>query len=389
MIAVEIKEGEKVVEIEVEWPADTKVACPECGRRCGVYDHAGARWWRHLDTMGHTTRVCCRVPRSDCPEHGVRTVDVPWATGSSKFTLEFEARSVELLLAARSQSQAAGFLRLGWRQVHEIQERAVARGLERRSTEQIERVGLDEKSFGRGHHYGTILTDLDQRRVLEVVEHREQASAERALESLPAAQREQLTVVAMDMWPAFMNAAATRAPNANIVHDRFHVMKHLNEAVDKVRKREHAELSKESLDWLSGRKYLFLRSPKDWKHEEKICFRELRQKDLKVTKAWGLRESFQHFWTFTTRVGARAFFDRWEAQALAVKLQPVTAVTTMLAKHLPGLLSYAVHRVTNAVTEGFNSKIQMIKSAARGFRSFANYRIAILFHCGKLDLYPL
>ncbi len=386
---MEIKDTEKVVEIEVQWPANTKVACPECGQRCGVYDHAGPRWWRHLDTMGHTTRVCCRVPRSNCPEHGVRTVEVPWASGSSKFTLEFEARSVELLLAARSQSQAAGYLRLGWRQVHEIQERAVTRGLERRSTEEIRRVGLDEKSFGRGHHYGTILTDLDERRVLEVVEHREQTSAERALESLPAAQREQLTVVAMDMWPAFMNAAATRAPNANIVHDRFHVMKHLNEAVDKVRKREHAELSKASLDWLSGRKYLFLRSPKDWKQEEKVCFRELSQKDLKVTKAWGIRENFQHFWTFLTRVGARAFFDRWAAQALGPKLQPVTAVVAMFTKHLPGLLSYAVHRVTNAVTEGFNSKIQMIKSAARGFRSFANYRIAILFHCGKLDLYPL
>lgn len=96
LIAVEIREAEKVVEIEVEWPADTKVCCPECGQRCGVYDHAGVRWWRHLDTMGHTTRVCCQVPRSHCPEHGVRTVDVPWASGSSKFTLEFEARAVEL-----------------------------------------------------------------------------------------------------------------------------------------------------------------------------------------------------------------------------------------------------------------------------------------------------
>jgi len=389
MIAVEIREAEKVVEIEVEWPADTKVCCPECGQRCGVYDHAGVRWWRHLDTMGHTTRVCCQVPRSNCPEHGVRTVDVPWATGSSKFTVEFEARSVELLLAARSQSQAASYLRLGWRQVHRIQEAAVARGLERRSTEEIRRVGLDEKSFGRGHHYGTILTDLDERRVLEVVEHREQASAEKALESLPAAQREQLTVVALDMWPAFMNAARSRAPNADIVHDRFHIIKHLNEAVDKVRKREHAELSKDSLDWLSGRKYLFLRSPKTWKKEEKTCFQELRQKDLKVTKAWGIRESFQHFWSFTTRVGARSFFDRWHRQALAAKLQPVTKVATMFLDHIVGLLSYAVHKVTNAVTEGFNSKIQMIKSAARGFRSFQNYRIAILFHCGKLDLYPL
>jgi len=248
MVAVEIKDEEKLVEIEVEWPERTKVACADCGRACGVYDHQGMRWWRHLNTMGHTTRLCCRVPRSECPEHGVKTATVPWVGAGSRFTIEFEAESVQLLLIAQSQSAAAQFLELDWHQVHRIQAAAVQRGMQRRSTEQIKRVGLDEKSFGRGHHYGTVLTDLDQRCVLEVVEHREQKSAEKALGSLPAEQRAQLQVVALDMWPAFMNAATTQAPNAELVHDRFHVMKHLNEAVDKVRKQEHAELSKETLD---------------------------------------------------------------------------------------------------------------------------------------------
>lgn len=389
MIAVEVKDAEKLVEIEVAWPENIKVPCPDCNRACSVYDHAGVRWWRHLDTMGHTTRLCCRVPRSECPEHGVKTIQVPWASGSSKFTLEFEATAVELLLVARSQSQASSYLHLSWHQVHRIQEAAVSRGLERRSTNRIRRVGLDEKSFGRGHHYGTVLSDLDGRRVLEVVEHREQASAEQALSSLPEEQRQQLEVVALDMWPPFMAAAATKAPNADIVHDRFHVMKHLNEAVDKVRKEEHADLSADAVDWLKGRKYLFLKSPESWRREEKACFQELQGRDLKVTKAWGVRENFQHFWSFDTRVGARQFFDRWHRAANATKLKPITAKARMLHDHLPGLLSYSIHKITNAVTEGFNSKIQMIKSAARGFRSFANYRLAILFHCGKLDLYPL
>jgi transposase len=388
MLAVEIKEEEKLVEIEVEWPEAARVACPECQRACGIYDHQGMRWWRHLDTMGHTTRLCCRVPRSECPEHGVKTVTVPWAAAGSRFTMEFEAASVRLLLIAQSQSAAAEHLGLNWHQVHGIQAAAVGRGLQRRDTEQISRVGLDEKSFGRGHHYGTVLTDLDHRRVLEVVEHREQASAERALESLPAEQRARLKVVALDMWPAFMNAARSKAPNADQVHDRFHVMKHLNEAVDTVRKQEHAALSQESVDWLTGRKYLFLKSPSTWKAEEKAHFKELRGKDLKVTKAWGARESFQHFWSFDTRVGARSFFDQWHRAADATGLRPLQKVADMFLNHITGLLSYAVHKITNAVTEGFNSKIQMIKSAARGFRSFENYRIAILFHCGKLNLHP-
>jgi transposase len=388
VVAVELKEAEKSVEIEVEWPDSYKVPCAECGRACAVYDHAGVRWWRHLDTMNRMTRICSRVPRSDCPEHGVKTMAVPWASARSHFTAEFETRTIDLLLLARSQSQAARHLEMSWHQVHDVQAAAVERGLERRSLEDIERVGLDEKSFGRGHHYGTVLSDLDHNRVLEVVEHREQASAERALQALPAAQLAKIKVVALDMWPAFMSAATTTVPQADLVHDRFHVMKHLNEAVDTVRKQERAELSESSRDWLTGRKYLFLKNPADWKAEEKQCFKELRSKDLKVTKAWGVRENFQSFWLFTAKTAARAFFREWLSKAKACALQPITKVATMLANHLSGLLSYIKHRVTNAVTEGFNSKIQMIKSCARGFRSFGNYRIAILFHCGKLELHP-
>lgn len=388
VMAVELREEERSVEIEVEWSESYKVPCPECGRACAVYDHAGVRWWRHLDTMNRTTRLCCRVPRSSCPEHGVKTMAVPWAGAHSRFTVEFETQAIDLLLLTRSQSQAAGYLELSWHQVHDVQTAAVARGLERRSVEDIERVGLDEKSFGRGHHYGTVLSDLDNRRVLEVVEHREQASAQQALRALPEAQLKKITVVALDMWPAFMAAAQTTVPQADLVHDRFHVVKHLNEAVDTVRKQEHAELSESSQDWLTGRKYLFLKNPDDWKAEEKQCFKELRKRDLKVTKAWSVRETFQHFWLFSSKTAARAFLRRWLRKAKACDLKPVRKVATMLEKHQVGLLNYITHRITNAVTEGFNSKIQMIKSCARGFRSFGNYRIAILFHCGKLQLHP-
>ena len=388
VVAVELKDAERSVEIEVEWPDSYKVPCAECGRACAVYDHAGVRWWRHLDTMNRTTRLCCRVPRSDCPAHGVKTMNVAWAQPSSRFTAEFEVQVIDLLLLARSQSPAARHLELSWHQVHDVQTAAVQRGLERRNLEDIERVGLDEKSFGRGHHYGTVLSDLDNSRVLEVVEHREQASAEQALHALPPTQLAKIKVVALDMWPAFMGAAAVTVPQADLVHDRFHVVKHLNDAVDVVRKQEHAELSDSSRDWLTGRKYLFLKNPDDWKAEEKQCFQELRSKDLKVTKAWGVRENFQSFWLFTSKTAAHAFFHQWLGKAKDCALLPITKVATMLQNHLTGLLNYITHRVTNAVTEGFNSKIQMIKSCARGFRSFGNYRIAILFHCGKLQLHP-
>ena len=112
VVAVELKAEDRSVEIEVEWPDSYKVPCAECGRACAVYDHAGVRWWRHLDTMNRMTRICSRVPRSDCPEHGVKPRVVPWAGARSRFTVEFETQTIDLLLLARSQSQAARHLEL-------------------------------------------------------------------------------------------------------------------------------------------------------------------------------------------------------------------------------------------------------------------------------------
>jgi transposase len=83
VVAVELKDEDRSVEIEVEWPASYKAPCPECGRACAVYDHAAMRWWPHLDRMNRTTRLGCRVPRSGCPTHGVKTMQVPWCSPSA------------------------------------------------------------------------------------------------------------------------------------------------------------------------------------------------------------------------------------------------------------------------------------------------------------------
>jgi transposase len=185
-----------------------------------------------------------------------------------------------------------------------------------------------------------------------------------------------------------MGASKVTIPEADPVHDRRNVMKHLNEGVDTVRKPERAGLSYVSRDWLTGRKNLLLKNPSDWKAGEKQSLQELRRKDLKFTRAWGVRETFQSFWEFTSKTAARAFFDQWLQKGKERALRLITKVAVMLNDHFPGLLNYITHRVTNAITEGFNSKIQMIKSCARGSRSFKNYRVAILFHFGKLNLYP-
>ena len=365
-----------------------KVACPECGANCPIADHAPERTWRHLDTMQFETVLRARVPRAKCGDCGVKTTAVPWAGKHSRWTWMFEAFAVRVIQACSNVKRAAALLRLDWEATHRIMQRAVQRGLERRSVEEVEQVGMDEKSFGRGQNYITVLTDLDGARVLEVSEGRDEEAAGQAWMSLPPEQAAKVKAVAMDMWLAYINAAEANVPRAKIVHDRFHISKHLNEAVDKVRRKEHKALKAKGDRRLTGTKQLWLFNPENLSDPQWMTFAPLKELELKTSRAWAIKEQFRWFWEYRYAGAARKHFDRWYGWATRSRLKPMSDAAKTLKRHLGNILTYFHHRITNAVTEGFNSRIQSIKSAARGFRAFANYRTRILFYCGKLDIKP-
>jgi transposase len=387
--AVALKLAEKQVDIELGWQWGAAAKCPECGRECSIHDSAPERTWRHLDTMQFETLIRARVPRSDCPEHGVKTMKVPWAAPQGRFTLLFERFAVDVLLACASVSQACELLGLGWEAAHEIMRRAVERGLERRELDQLKHLGMDEKSFKRGHSYITLLSDLEQSRVLDVVEERTAQAAEQLWATLTPEQKQSVEAVAVDMWEPFIQSIQQEVPEADIVHDKFHVSKYLGEAVDKVRRQEHKELLAQGDETLKGTRQLWLYNPQNFSPEQREEFAELKDQQLKVARAWAAKELFSRFWTYQEEGWARRFFKGWFAWVSRSRLKPMSDVAWLLKRHLDHLLTYLKHHITNAVTEGLNSKIQSIKSAARGFRNFKNYRTRILFFCGKLDLYPL
>lgn len=376
------------VEIALEWARGSRVPCPQCGASCPIADHGPERTWRHLDTMQFETLIRARVPRSQCPEHGVKTIAVPWAGPGSRFTLLFERFAIEVLQASRSFRQAAELLRLDWDALQRIMERAVARGLERRNLEQLQHAGIDEKSFRRGQSYVSLLTDLDQSRVLEVMEGADESAARALWESLPEAQRHKIVAVALDMAPAFIAATKASVPQAALVHDKFHIAKHLNEAVDAVRRAEHKALLAAGDETLKGTRQLWLFNPLNFSAGQLEQFDKLKDSGLKVARAWAMKELFTKLWDYVYEGSARRFFARWFAWASRSRLKAMAKVARMIRRHLDNILTYLRHPITNAVTEGLNSKVQSIKSNARGFRSFKNYRIRILFFCGKLALHP-
>jgi transposase len=192
----------KRVEIGLEWSAGQKAACPVCGQACGLYDQAGERTWRHLDTMQFQTIIRARVPRIECPTDGVKTIVVPWAEPHGRFSRLFERFAIDVLLCARSLTQAATLLDLSWDEVEHILRRGVKRGLLRRELDGVRYVGIDEKSFGAGQSYISLLTDLEGRRVLEVVADRTQAAAESLWSTLSQPQRTQVEAVAAELSAA-------------------------------------------------------------------------------------------------------------------------------------------------------------------------------------------
>jgi len=344
------------------------------------------RQWRHLDTCQFETLIKARVPQLKYSDGTVEELAVPWAERYSRVTLLMEAFVVKLLQACPTTQGVCELTRLAWSTVNGIMVSAVERGMLRRSEEDVTHLGLDEKSSERGHSYVSILTDIDRSRVLDLVPERKLEAAKSLLATLSPAQRASVKAVAMDMWPAFMSAVQTCLPQADIVHDRFHVSKYLGEAVDTVRRQEHRSLALAGTSPLTGSKWAWLKSYADGRSSEAVSFRALNQLNLKTSRAWRIKETFTQFWCYRYTGAAQRFFDAWSNNAMRSRLEPIKKVVKMLRRHLTGLLNYSEHRINNACAEGFNSAIQLIKANARGFRNFTNYRARILFHCGKLDM---
>jgi len=344
------------------------------------------RQWRHLDTCQFETIIKARVPQLKYNDGKVEELAVPWAERYSRVTLLMEAFVVKLLQACPTTKAVCELTRLAWSTVNGIMVSAVERGMLRRSEENVHHLGLDEKSSERGHSYVSILTDIDRSRVLDLVPERKLKAAKSLLGTLSPAQCASVKAVAMDMWPAFMSATTACLPQADIVHDRFHVSKYLGKAVDTVRKQEHRCLSQAGTSPLTGSKYAWLKTYADGRSAEAVSFRALNQLNLKTSRAWRIKETFTQFWSYHYTGSAKRFFDAWSKNAMRSRLEPIKKVVKMLRRHETGLLNYSQHRISNACAEGFNSAIQLIKANARGFRNFTNYRARILFHCGKLDM---
>jgi transposase len=387
---VEMNSAQELITVKVELPAGSRLKCPECQRpECTIKDRR-ERQWRHLDTCQFKTIIRAPLPRTDCPQCGVKTVTPPWSGPHGRFTLLFERFAIDALLEM-SVSGACRLLRISWDEADGIIGRAVGRGLDKRDLSGLRRIGIDEKAVLKGHNYVTVVTNLETSKVVWVGRDRTKDTLESFFSSLPEGVAANIECVSMDMWEPYRQVCRDWIPDADnkIVLDRYHVDAHINKAVDLVRRHEHRELGRQGRNDLKGTKYKWLYNPENLSTYQRAEFEALRQSNLKTARAYALKEHFRRFWYYIYTACAIRFFEDWYSWAIRSRLEPMKKVARMLKKHLGRIVTYFKYGVTNAIAEGINNKIQTIKKKAYGFRNVERFINLIYFHCGGLYLYPL
>ena len=275
-------------------------------------------------------------------------------------------------------------LRVSFSLVNRIIHLSVQRGLARRPAQDYSSLSIDEKSFRKGHTYVTVLSDPTSGLVINVGEGRTRKATEELInESLTKDQRDQVETISMDMSRAYIGAAKKCLPNSHICFDKFHLIKYLNEAVDKVRRREAKEV-----DELRNTRYIWLKDQMNLTEKQRLIFEAIDLANYKTSRAWRIKENFRDIHFNQPKEEAYLLLHRWIRNAQKCGIGHIIKVADMFDNHLQGIVNAMTYNKSNAMAERLNGKLQEIKMTARGYRTFEKFKSAILFFHAGLDLYP-
>jgi transposase len=355
--------------------------CGVCRQRClEVHDSRKEREWRDLSMRKLALKLRYRPRRVECPRCGVRVEDFPWAEPWARVTAAL-SNAVAVLARELSWQGTARQYGLNWKSVATIVKRAVQYGLRHRKRPPVHVIGIDEVSRRKGQVYLTVVYDLERRVLLWVGDDRtEEAVRPFFTKEMGIRRCRTLQVVCMDMWAAYAKLVRQHAPNAQILFDRFHIVKHLNEAVNVVRRELWRRLTSKERTTFKGTRWLLLKNSWNLKDNQKERLSTLVQWNTPLVRAWYLKEAFQLFWTYKQPWRAQQHLNKWIRSAMRSKLDAFKKFAQMLRSHLDGILPWTKIRVSNGAVEGMNNKIKSISHRSFGFRT-AEHFIAAIYHC--------
>jgi transposase len=358
---------------------------------CGV---CGQAYWTHYDKRPRRVRdLSCGdkrvylsfwLRRVSCSWCGtVKNEGLDWLADNPLYTKRFA-----FFVGRRCHDTAikvvAEELYLDWHAVKELEKQYMREQLRRAGLPAPRIIGIDEISVGKGHEYRIVVTDLERGRAIWFGgKDRSEKSMDEFFAWLGPAKCSKIRVAVMDMWPAFRNSTLKKgnAPQAVILYDKFHIMKHLGEAMDKVRKQEYARLSGADRRFIKGQKYTLLSHWGNLTAEGRASLRLLFQANARLNKAYLLKESFDQLWDYRTPGWARRFFDQWCDALRWQRLKPFQKFARMIEIHWDGIETFCHEenkQIPLGFVEGFNNKIRVLQRRAYGLRDEDYLRLKIL-----------
>jgi transposase len=361
--------------------------CGVCRQRClEVHDIREEREWRDLSMRELPLKLRYRPRRVKCPRCGVRVADFPWAEPWARVTTAL-FNAVARLARELSWQGTARQYGLNWKSVATIVKRAVEYGLRHRARPPVHVIGIDEVSRRKGQVYLTVVYDLERRVLLWVGDDRtEEAVRPFFTKEMGARRCHTLRVVCMDMWAPYAKLVREHATNAQILFDRFHIVKHLHEAVEEVRRSEMRRLSVKERVVFKRSRWLLLKNPWNLTGDQKERLSTMVRWNTPIVRAYYLKESFQLFWDYRQPGRAKSHLKKWMRSAMGSRLEPFKRFVRMLRDHLDGILPWTSLRLSNGAVEAMNNKIKSISHRSFGFRSAQNFIAAIYHCCARLPL---
>jgi len=382
----EFKDRGKELHLGVK-PFKNGCRCPECERRGGIVrPGTDERTWTDITIFGIKIVLHYAPKEIDCPTHGRIQEEIPWAAVRARVTYRLEYR-ICAFSQIMTQKAAAAILKMASSTISDILHRVIARTRAGHKIRGLVTLGVDEISYRKGKKYATIVYDLDRSRVLWVGKGKGRATIDQFFnEQLSDYQKKQIRWASCDMSRAYTEAIKHHCPNAKLVIDRFHVVKALNEAVDAVRKEEWHKLEGDERKAIKGLRWLLGMHSRNRTKGHTQILNKLRDSNRRIHRAWVLKDEFEHFWNYRYLGSARQFLKHWMTTVLKSRIPSLRKFVGTLKEHQENILSFVERHLTNAVGEGLNRIIKIVKNRASGFRSLESFADLIFLTVGDLDI---
>ena len=383
-------EQEAAIDVELRPRKNSRPICPKCGHRRPGYDKQPTQRFEFIPMWGFKIFFCYAPRRVNCPECGIHVERMPWVKGKHRLTYTY-AWFLAGWAKRLSWKEVGEAFHTTWHHVFCSVEMAVSWGREHMDLSGIEAIGVDEIQWQRGHHYLTLVYQIDAscRRLLWIGKNRKVKTLLGFFRWFGKERTGNLQYICSDMWKPYLKVIAKKAGGALHILDRFHIMAHMSKAIDEVRAKETRELKEQGLEpVLTKSRWLLLKRPENLTEKQDTKLAELVKLNLRSIRSYLLKEEFQLFWSHVSPYWAELFLDNWCTKTMHSKIEPMKKVARMLRNHRSLLLNWfwAEKRFSSGIVEGLNNKAKLTTRKAYGFRTYHGIEIALYHALGNLPV---